>query len=247
MHKSKRPLLAACLISAISLQGCTTSSTGARIATTTAMDRAVANCVAGVAVGAIGGALISGALGGAPERGAIIGAAAGLGRCAILIELAAAEDKQQVRDAQLAALNSNKVTTSTIVTKSGRRATVRTKVQDAPLPPPRKVKIKSAKKTTSQRTSTPPSQDERSVTQIASTDAPSLNREQETAPASIQTADARPVTPSSVQATAFAAEEQDYTLCRFTELIVDMDGGSADVGRQKWCKDRAGSWQPIAS
>ena len=175
------------------------------------MDKAVSDCVASVAIGAISGAVIGGVLGGnrGMGQGAAIGAVAGVGRCAILIEIAAAEDRAKVREAELAALQTNTPQTRSITTRNGKSATVRTKVASAPLP-------------------------------TAKADKP------------VQTAEMQPTTtPAAPQTSATAvasyAEElnSDYTACRFTELLIDMDGGTADAGKQRWCKSSQGDWEPV--
>lgn len=175
------------------------------------MDKAVSDCVASVAIGAISGAVIGGVLGGSRGlgHGAAIGAVAGVGRCAILIEIAAAEDRAKVREAELAALQTNKPQTRSITTKNGKSATVRTKVSPAPLPAAKAEK--PARPAVAQSTTTP----------------------------------AAPQT--SATAVASFAEElnSDYTACRFTELLIDMDGGTADAGKQKWCKSSQGDWEPV--
>jgi hypothetical protein len=103
------------------------------------MDRAIGECVASVAVGATLGAIVGGIAGGrnAAGRGALIGGAIGVGRCAILMEVAAAEDRARIREAEMAAVRSNASQTRAITTRSGKRATVRTQVAPAAVPTPR--------------------------------------------------------------------------------------------------------------
>lgn len=121
------------------LSGCATSGGGSQVARSTAMDRAIGGCVASVAVGVTLGALVGGVAGGrnAAGRGALIGGAIGVGRCAILMEVAAAEDRARIREAELAAIRSNASQTRAITTRSGKRATVRTQVAPASVPTPR--------------------------------------------------------------------------------------------------------------
>lgn len=118
--------------------GCTTAGGGMSPARSTAMDRAIGECVASVAVGAAMGAIIGGVAGGrnAAGRGALIGGAVGVGRCAILVQVAAAEDRARIRQAELAAVQTNASQTRTITTKSGKKASVRTQVVPAPVPRP---------------------------------------------------------------------------------------------------------------
>ncbi|WP_417435887.1 hypothetical protein [Hoeflea sp.] len=206
-----RVSIAAVMMCGIAVQGCTTTSADGRKVRSTAMDRAVSECVASVAIGAISGAVIGGVIGGSRGmgRGAAIGAVAGVGRCAILMEIAAAEDRAKVREAELAALQSNRAQTRSITTKNGKSATVRTKVTPAPLP-------------------------------VAKAEKP--------APVEVVQPAATPAAPqTSATAVASYAEElnSDYTACRFTELLIDMDGGTADAGKQKWCKSSQGDWEPV--
>lgn len=201
----------------ILLQGCATTSSSGKAVRTTAMDKAISGCIASVAIGAISGAIIGGAFGGnrSVGSGAAIGAVVGIGRCAILVELAAAEDREQVRQAELAALQSDRSQTRSFTTKKGRTATVRTAVTAAPLPAAKIVEPASA-----------PSSNQ---TAIADSDG----------------------TPNVTEAPAVAAFAEDmntnYSACRFTELLIDMDGETANAGKQKWCKGSQGDWEPVAS
>ena len=125
--------------------------------------------------------------------------------------MAAAEDRAKVREAELAALQTNTAQTRSITTKSGKSAIVRTKVSPAPLP---QVKAEKPEQPTAVESDTTP---------------------------------ATPQSQSSATAVASYAEElnSDYTACRFTELLIDMDGGTADAGKQKWCKSNQGDWEPV--
>lgn len=111
------------------------------------MDRAISQCAAGVVVGVALGALIGGAAGGknAAARGALVGGAVGVGRCAILVQVAAAEDRARIRQAELAAVQSNASQTRTIKTKAGKTASVRTQIAQAPIPAPRPSSNSAAK------------------------------------------------------------------------------------------------------
>ncbi|MGB7433494.1 MAG: hypothetical protein WA921_13600 [Ahrensia sp.] len=242
MRKSVLVPTVVCLSSFL-LQACsTTSQGGATLSRSTAMDRAIGGCIGSVAIGAVGGALVGAAIGGsrAAERGAIIGAAAGIGRCAVLIELAAAEDKQKLREAELAALELDRETTQTIKTQTGKSAKVRTKVKEAPLPPPRRVKV-DAPKVVDRPDPAP------SATVAVEPSPVSPEADVASSTPTVSQDDIVAIEPAApvVQASYFE-EKQDYTACRFTELIIDMDGQSADSGQQKWCKGQDGAWQPVA-
>lgn len=155
--------------------------------------------------------MIGGVLGGSRGmgQGAAIGAFAGVGRCAILMEIAAAEDRAKVREAELAALQSNRSETRNITTKNGKNATVRTKVTPAPLPAAKAKTLAEVK--------------------VADTN----------------TAPTAPETPATAVASYAEELNSDYTACRFTELLIDMDGGTAETGKQKWCKGSQGDWEPV--
>lgn len=129
----------AALAAILALSGCATGSGGGQVARSTAMDRAIGECFAGIAVGTALGAIVGGIAGGrnAAGRGALIGGAVGVGRCAILMEVAAAEDRARIRQAELAAIRANASQTRVMTTRSGKRAAVRTEIGPAPVPPPR--------------------------------------------------------------------------------------------------------------
>jgi len=217
------------------------------------MDRAIAGCIGSVAIGAIGGAIIGAALGGnrGLGQGAVVGAAVGVGRCAILVEMAAAEDRAQLREAELAAISAGQTSTRSITTTKGRTATVLTRVSKAPLPAPQKVKVeRPVAAATSPVAPTPqtapaaggvsaPSSNER--TEIAS-DADGTIRVDENV-AVAEPATERP----QVKTMSFVEERQNFTECRFSEMIIDIDGQSADGGKQKWCKAVDGAWEPVSS
>jgi hypothetical protein len=114
------------------------------------MDRAIGECVARVAVGAAVGALIGGVAGGknSAGRGALVGGAVGVGRCAILMQVAAAEDRARIREAELAAVQSNASQTRTIKTKAGKTASVRTQIAQAPIPASRPPSASASKPAT---------------------------------------------------------------------------------------------------
>jgi hypothetical protein len=121
--------------SSVALQGCVTTS-GQYAATETATERAIGQCAASLIISAGVGAIIGAAIGGSDTagQGALIGAAVGAGACAVLLQVAAEEDKQQLRAAERAAVLANASRSTTIRTKSGKAARVSTKVTPAPVP-----------------------------------------------------------------------------------------------------------------
>ena len=96
----------------------------------TAMQKAIGRCVFSVGAGAVLGALID------DGDGALKGAALGLGACGILIQVAAAEDRARIAAAEREALQANAARTTSFATTDGKKATVRTEVQAAPVPRP---------------------------------------------------------------------------------------------------------------
>ncbi|MDC0651419.1 hypothetical protein OAP52_05090 [Hellea sp.] len=91
--------------SALILSSCSSTTSGT--AYKSAVDKAMGDCVASVAGGAILGALIGAAVGGDMGDGALIGGAAGVGVCGFLMNRASAEDKAKMAEMELAALNSS--------------------------------------------------------------------------------------------------------------------------------------------
>ncbi|ARQ13511.1 hypothetical protein NXC12_PD00422 (plasmid) [Rhizobium etli] len=130
-----RATLVVPLVVSIGLQGCTTVG-GASYASTTAMDRAIGKCLASTVIsaglGALAGAAIDGGRG--AGRGALIGTAVGVGACAVLLQIAAEEDRTRVREAELAAIESNTSSTRAFVSRSGKSIAVSTRVASAPVP-----------------------------------------------------------------------------------------------------------------
>lgn len=129
-------VLATAAVMLLALQGCTTASGSSGGMQRTAMDRAIGECAASVAAGAVLGAVIGGITGGnrGAGRGALIGGAVGVGRCAVLMQMAAAEDRQRLRAAERAAIAANASQTTSIRTKSGKNASIRTQVTPASAP-----------------------------------------------------------------------------------------------------------------
>ena len=88
--------------------GALQTSSGTGIKGKTHVESAIGKCIGSVLGGALLGGLIGKAAGDA-GKGALIGAGAGTIVCAILLKVASNKDKQEIRNAQLAALNSNEV------------------------------------------------------------------------------------------------------------------------------------------
>lgn len=136
-----RPSKAKCALLAVLLavQGCSTTGSGPGRVEETATQRAIRNCIGSVVISAGIGALAGAVAGGGNRiaRGAVIGAAAGVGVCAVLMEVAAAEDRARIREAEQAAIAANATQTRSIRTRSGKPASVTTRVTTAPIPPSR--------------------------------------------------------------------------------------------------------------
>ena len=134
--KRNYAFLASALTLGIAISGCTTAGGNRSVASRTAMDRAIGQCVASVAVGAAVGAIVGGIAAGkrSAGRGALVGGAIGVGRCAILLHVAAAEDRARIRQAELSAIRANASQTRSIRTNSGKSASIRTDISAAPLP-----------------------------------------------------------------------------------------------------------------
>lgn len=249
----KKAVFYSLLISTTILQACSTTSGGAGgVGKNTAVNKAIGNCVAGIAVSAVSGAVIGAVLGGGSrsvQQGAITGAAIGVGRCAILLELAAAEDKQKLQQAQLAALQTNETTTQSFQTQSGRVAKVTTKVTPAPPPKPKskpKPKQIASTSTPVETISNPASTTNtteiaESVTPLPVESKPVIVNGQAQTETKQQTSD------TAVSETAFFDEQPSTVECKFTELLIDMDGSSTDTGKQKWCRENGGGWEPVIS
>ncbi|WHA43994.1 hypothetical protein [Agrobacterium larrymoorei] len=103
------------------------------------MDRAIGQCVASVVISAGIGALAGAAIGGGRSagRGALVGGAVGVGACAVLMQIAAAEDRARIRQEEENAVAANASRTSSFSSKNGKHVAVTTKVTNAPVPTPR--------------------------------------------------------------------------------------------------------------
>jgi hypothetical protein len=104
------------LLSERALAQATYNAEGRRLSGRTFVEKSIGTCLAAVLVGALAGGLIKG------KRGALVGAAAGGVVCAVLLKAASDKDKARVREAQLAALNSNQIQKASWSTDQGATA-----------------------------------------------------------------------------------------------------------------------------
>lgn len=123
----KSKALAAFVAASLLLSGCATGANGQR---RSALDRSINECVAAVFIGALAGAALDKNRG----QGALIGAGIGGVACGVLVAINNEHDKQEIRNAQLAALNANMQQTEQFVGQDGETKTVTTSIQDAPTP-----------------------------------------------------------------------------------------------------------------
>ena len=102
----------------------------------TAVQRAIGQCAVTVGGGALLGAVIGNNTGdGDAGTGAVIGAVAGAGACAFLLYRASEQDKQRIRELELAALNAEQTgrTVNTFTAENGTdQITVETFTEEAP-------------------------------------------------------------------------------------------------------------------
>lgn len=130
LKSSVRFLILVSLVAALS--GCgdtTTLGNSGRPVQQTAVQKAISKCVLTVGGGALLGALI-----GDSKKSAVGGALIGAGACAVFLEVASREDQARLAAAELAALKASRSNSRSFKTKSGKKATVRTKVKSAPVP-----------------------------------------------------------------------------------------------------------------
>lgn len=218
MFRNTVPVLAFLLL----LQACTTTSiqsTQTR-SRSTAMDRAISSCVGGVIIGVAAGALLGKLTGGnrGAKRGAVIGAAGGVGRCAILLKLASTEDKRRARAAELAAVRRGTTATSTIRTSKGENVKIKTVVTPTQVPT-NIAKLRVKKKSVAKRKIAPkPSAKPKSLP----VPAPETNTVEE------------------------KATVPKYTACRNSATQISDNNQSTNVGKQLWCRNVLGDWEPIA-
>ena len=139
MERARFSVVAATLVLALGLAGCvettqagngqsSSARSGHRVSSgSTAMQKAIGGCVASIGVGILIGALAN------KKNGALAGAVVGGAACAVLLQVAAAEDRARIAAEEAAALRTNKSRTKSFKTKSGKVATVRTKVRAVPV------------------------------------------------------------------------------------------------------------------
>jgi hypothetical protein len=96
----------------------------------TAMQKAIGECIVTIGAGALIGALLD------KKRGAVAGAAIGGVGCVALIQVADKKDRARIAEEEARAVRANASRTQTIKTQSGKTATVKTVVRAAPKPKP---------------------------------------------------------------------------------------------------------------
>lgn len=107
--------------------------TGCATAGGTAMDRAWGQCGVAVVGGAVLGAIIGNNTGsGNAQRGAGTGGLVGVGICGVLLAMASEEDKQRIREAEYAALETGEDREDTYIGTDGKRRTILVRTDDAP-------------------------------------------------------------------------------------------------------------------
>lgn len=131
MHVAKTTILGVSLAVVAYLSGCVVPN-GQQ--SKSALNRSIAECAASVLVGAALGAIVGRATHGSPGKGAAIGAGGGAVACAVLMAVNNAQDKQRIRQNQLAALQSDTTQTDSYVGNDGAMRKVSTTVQDVSLP-----------------------------------------------------------------------------------------------------------------
>ena len=122
MRNLSVPMIAA----VVALSGC--STTGG-----TAMDRAWSQCGVAVVGGALLGAIIGNNTGdGNARQGAGTGSLVGVGICGVLLAMASEEDKQRIREAEYAALETGREREDSYIGADGKRRTILVRTEDAP-------------------------------------------------------------------------------------------------------------------
>lgn len=99
----------------------------------TALDRSIHQCIGSVIIGTALGALI-GAASHRVGQGAAIGAGAGGVACAVFMAMNNAQDKQRIRQSELAAASSGRNQSVSYAGSDGQQRTVSTSVQPAAVP-----------------------------------------------------------------------------------------------------------------
>ena len=102
------------------------------------MDRAIAQCVGAIGIGAVLGAVIGNNTGsGNARRGAVTGAVVGAGACAIILAMRAQHDRERMAQLENEAMEADQSKTADYVGDDGRPRQI--KVDITPAPPPRQV------------------------------------------------------------------------------------------------------------
>jgi hypothetical protein len=128
--RTKATIMASIAITAY-LSGCVTQ--GGQHADS-ALNRSIGGCVASVLVGAALGAALGAATHNKAGTGAAIGAGGGAVVCAVLMAVNNAQDKERIRQNQLAALESGRSRTDNYMGSDGLQRKVSTTVEDVGLP-----------------------------------------------------------------------------------------------------------------
>lgn len=99
------------------------------------MDRAIAQCVGAIGIGAVLGAVIGNNTGsGNARRGAVTGAVVGAGACAIILAMRAQHDRERMAQLEAEAMEADQSKTTEYVGDDGRQRQI--KVDITPAPPP---------------------------------------------------------------------------------------------------------------
>jgi len=123
---------AALVAAAMTLSACASGNPGEP---KTALDRSVGDCISSIAVGALVGALIGSAAGRRNVgTGAAVGAGVGTVACAVIVAANNKRDREQIRQARLAALQSGRDETANYIGDDGNARMVHTSVQSVAMP-----------------------------------------------------------------------------------------------------------------
>jgi len=125
-------ILAALVAAIMTLSACASGNPGEP---KTALDRSVGDCLTSIAVGALLGALVGAAAGrNQVGTGAAVGAGVGTVACAVIVAMNNKRDREQIRQARLAALQSGHDETSNYIGDDGNARMVHTSIQAAAMP-----------------------------------------------------------------------------------------------------------------
>ena len=117
---------------ALAMSGCATMQGGQGGPRQSALDRSISQCVVTALITTLIGAAVNNRNRG---QGARTGLAVGAVACGILLAINNERDKQQIREAQLAALNADTPQTQPFVGQDGQARVVHTSVQEVAMPP----------------------------------------------------------------------------------------------------------------